>query len=202
MRGADGVRDRLAVLLATEMPRKIPLLRQAWGVGAERLPDVDYWISGDIPEEMVSAGAWVVVVNPRLLRTVRTGSFSPAGEPEYRSRYACRIYVWTLGLDWNSAIDARDKLTACARLSLFQYSTLSTDGGDTGYLVHENTYTEDYGVPIRSKGSRCWAASIMSVDVDVEEFVDDGSTRPPIGVAEDVTPQTAAVGPTQPFPEE
>lgn len=202
MRGADGVRDRLAVLLASEMPRKIPLLRQAWGVSADRLPDVDYWISGDIPEESVNTGTWVVVVNPRLLKAARTGDFSPAGEPEYRSRYACRIYVWTLGADWSSAIDSRDKLTACARLSLLQYPTLTSEGGDTGYLMHENTFTEDYGVPIRSKGSRCWAAAIMSVDVDVEEFIDDGSTRPPIGTAEQVTPTVAATGPGRPFPEE
>lgn len=205
MKGADAVRDRVAILLASEMPRKIPMLREAWGVGADRLPDVTYWVSGDIPEETVNgmAGtAWVVVVNPRLLRMVRTGDFSPAGDPEYRSRYACRIYVWVLGPDWDTAIDARDKLTACARLSLIQYPTLTNAGGDTGYLMHEDTYTEDFGVPVRSSGSRCWAAAIMSLDVDVEEFVDDGSTVPPLGVAETVDTTAFAVGPGQPFPEE
>lgn len=205
MRGANAVRDRIAILLASEMPRKIPLLREAWNLNADRLPDVDHWVSGDIPEETVNGmagAAWVVAVNPRLLRMVRTGDLSPAGDPEYHCRYACRVYVWTLGADWDTAIAARDNLTACARLSLAQYPTLTNMGGDTGYLMHEDTYTEDFGVPVRSSGSRCWAAAIMSVDVDVEEFIDAGSTVPALGVAETVDASAFAVGPDQPFPEE
>jgi hypothetical protein len=200
------VRDRLSLLLASEMPRKIPLLRAAWGVDDSLLPTVDRWISGDPPEEVITADkehtTWVIVVNPRLLKSVRTGDFSPAGEPEYHNRYACRIYLWTLGDDWNIAIAARDNLAAVASQSLKQYPTLSTDGGDTGYRVNEDTYTEDYGAPVRANGSRSWAAAILSVDIDVEEVIDDGSTLPPFGTADTLGVTSVAVGPGQPFPEE
>lgn len=206
MRGADRVRDRLTLLLNSEMPRKIPLLRTAWGVDNSLLPDVNRWISGDPPDEAVFADAknkaWVIVVNPRLLKSVRTGDFSPAGEPEYHNRYACRVYVWTLGSDWNTAIAARDNLAAVAGQSLKQYPSLSTDGGDTGYRVNEDTYTEDYGAPLRANGSKAWAAAILSVDIDVEEVVDDGSTLPALGTADTMNVDTGAVGPGQPFPEE
>ena len=201
MRGADEVRDRLTLLLASEMPRKIPLLRQEWGVGSDRLPDVTRWVSGDIPDETVDTGCWVIVVNPRLLRMVRTGDFSPAGEPEFRNRYACRVYVWVLGQDWDTAAAARDNTAVCARLSMIQYPTLTNEGGDTGCVLHEDTYTEDFGTPARVKGGRCWAAAILSVDIDVYEHVDAGTTLPALGAAEQITPTASAVGPGRPFEE-
>lgn len=203
MRGANGVRDQMALLLATEMPRKIPLLREAWNLDAGKLPDVDRIISGDPPESVITeATGLVAVINPRLLRTTRTGDFDANGSPEYRSRYSCRTYVWAKGNDWDQAIAARDNLAVCARLCLFEYPTLVVEGGDTGYLIYENTYTEDFGVPVRVAGSRCYAAAILSIDADVEEHVDAGSTIPPLGTAEEITPTTTAVGPTQPLPGE
>lgn len=201
MRGANGVRDQMALLLASEMPRKIPLLREAWNVDAGKLPDVKRVVSGDLPEQALSGDdSLIVVINPRLLRSVRTGDFNANGAPEYRSRYSCRVYVWALGADWDGAIAARDNLAACARLCLFEYPTLTNEGGDTGYLMYENTYTEDFGVPLRGAGSRCWAAAILSIDADVEEYVDAGSTVPPLGTAQQIAATTTAVGPTQPFP--
>lgn len=203
MRGANGVRDQMALLLASEMPRKIPLLREAWNIEASKLPDVKQVVSGDLPEQALTGdGSLVVVINPRLLRSVRTGDFNANGAPEYRSRYSCRVYIWALGADWDGAIAARDNLAACARLCLFEYPTLTNQGGDTGYLMYENTYTEDFGVPVRGAASRCWAAAILSIDADVEEHVDAGSTIPPLGVAEQFAATTTAVGPTQPFPGE
>lgn len=201
MKGANGVRDQMTLLLASEMPRKIPLLREAWNVDAAKLPEVTKVISGDLPEQALSGGeSLVVVINPRLLRSNRTGDFDENGSPEYRSRYSCRVYIWALGNDWDGAIAARDNLAACARLCLFEYPTLTNQGGDTGYLMYENTYTEDFGVPLRGAGSRCWAAAILSIDADVEEHVDDGSTVPPLGTAQQIAATTTAVGPLQPFP--
>lgn len=203
MRGANGVRDQMTALLSAEMPRKIPLLRTAWTLDEETLPGVDRFISGDPPENVITeAKGLVAVINPRLLRSYRTGDFNANGSPEYRSRYSCRVYIWAMGKDWPTAIAARDNLAACARLSLFEYPTLSIEGGDTGYLMYENTYTEDFGLPVRTSGSRCYAAAILSIDADAEEHVDDGSTVPPLGTAQQIAATTTAVGPTQPLPGE
>lgn len=203
MRGANGVRDQMALLLATEMPRKIPLLRDAWNIDASKLPDLTKVVSGDPPENVITeSDGLIAVINPRLLRANRTGDFDANGSPEYRSRYSCRVYVWTKGADWDSAIASRDNFAACARLCLFEYPTLAIEGGDTGYLMYENTYTEDFGVPIRMSGSRCYAAAILSIDADVEEHVDAGSTVPPLGTAQQIAATTTAVGPTQPLPGE
>lgn len=203
MRGADGVRDQLALLLASEMPRKIPLLRQARGWDGEALPDVDKFVSGDAPDEVISSNRgknWVVVVNPRLLRMVQTGDYSPLGEPEYHLLYSCRVFLWANGKDWDGSIAARDHVAEAARLCLVQYPTLSNDPGDTGYRLNVETYTEEFGVPSRAAMTqRCWAAAMLGVDVVVEEFLDDGSTLPALGTAETITPDSYAVGFTQPM---
>lgn len=203
MRGANAVRDQLALLLASEMPRKIPLLRQAWDRDASQLPDVDQFVSGDVPDEVINGGqggAWVIVVNPRLLRMTRTGDFSPAGEPEFHCRYVCRIFVWARGANVELSQECRDNLAAAARLCIVQYPTLTNDGTLLNYRVNEGTYTEDFGMPVRVNGSKAWSAAILSVEIDAEEFVDDGSTLPPLGEVETVQADTYAVGPQVPFP--
>ncbi len=198
MHGPDNVRDRMTLLLASDVPGRIERLRAEWGLDAGTLPNVDVFSSGDLPESTLNAGqggTFVIVVNPRLLRAVRTGDFSPAGDPEYRMRYACRVLVWSIAQDWDKAIAVRDRLAGAVRMSLLQHPTLAVEGGDTGYLLHENTYTEDVGTPSRAAGSRCWAAAVLSVDMDVYEVIDAGSSVPPVGQAETVSPTAYAVGP-------
>lgn len=210
VRGADGVRDQMAALFAVEMPRKIDLIRQARAWGAEVLPDVDRIVSGNVTEETLSAHGskwrtWVVVVNPRLVRATPTGDFSPAGEFEFHSLYSCRVLVWHLGEDWDLAIAGRDHVAEAARACLFQYPTLSVEPGDSGYRVNLPTYSEDYGDPARSgtkNAGKTWAASILTVEVLVEEYLDDGSTLPPLGVMETIGTESYAVGFTQPLPGE
>lgn len=198
MRGANGVRDRIAGFLADEMPRKTMLLRDAWKLDSVAMPDVIKFYSGDAPEELVKDTS-IVVVNPRLITGVRTGDISPAGEPEYHNRYSCRVYVWVKGPDWDRATEGRDNLAVCARLCLLQYPNLISTGGDTGYRVEEDTYTEDFGVPVRAQGSRVFAAAILNVDITVEEYIDDGSTMPPYGTVNQLAAAAYSVGPLQPF---
>jgi hypothetical protein len=206
MRGADGVRDKLAELFAQELPRKIPLIREARAWGAELLPDVDRIVSGNVEDETIkTAGVkwrtWVVVVNPRLVRMTPTGDFSPTGEPEFHSLYSCRVIVWHLGDDWHLAIAGRDHVAEAARACLVQYPTLSTEPGDSGYRLNVPTYTEDFGTPARANNSntKTWAAAILTVEVLVEEHLDDGSTLPALGAVQTVEPESYASGFDQPM---
>lgn len=206
MRGADGVRDQLAGLFAYELPRKIPLIREARAWGAEVLPDVDRIVSGNVPDETIkTAGVrwrtWVVVVNPRLVRITPTGDYSSAGEPEFHSLYSCRVLVWHRGDDWDLAIAGRDHVAEAARACLVQYPTLSTEPGDSGYRLNVPTYTEDFGTPARAveKTRKTWAAAILTVEVLVEEYLDDGSTLPALGVVETVESESYATGFDQPM---
>jgi hypothetical protein len=209
MRGADGVRDRIVSLLEFETQRKVPLLRTAWDLTEEQLPNFDRLVSGEAPDALLSSGDsnWITVINPRLLKTTRVDIRN--GLPVYLTRYACRIYVWCKADDWAGAIAARDNLAVACRLSLLEYPNLTPGArGDTGYRLHENTYTEEFSEPMRmttKAGNRVWAGAVIAIDADAEESLEDGSTRPPIGEVEDpqntITTTAEAVGPAQPLPE-
>lgn len=204
MRGADGVRDKLAALLLSEVRTKIPLLRTAWSAYAVTIPNLDEVVSGESPDMALDSrgDTWVLVLNPRLLSVRRTDIID--GQPEYMSRYACRVYTWAKGNTWEHAISARDNLAAAVRLALLQYPNLDNKAqGDTGYRLYENTYTEEFGEPLRltnAKGRRVWAGAVHAIDLDCQETLADGSTRLPIGTADTVTTNATVVGPTQPLP--
>jgi hypothetical protein len=208
MKGADGVRDRIVSLLQFEVARKVPLLRVAWDLQATSMPEIEQLVSGEPPMHVLdSAGdTWVNVINPRLLKTTRIGI--KRGLPEYLTRYSCRIYVWAKSDGWADVIAARDHLAVACRLSLLEYPNLTPGArGDTGYRLHENTYTEEFGDPFRVKntGNRAWAGAVLAIDADVQETLEDGSTRTPIGdPAEDntITVTAEAVGPGEPLPGE
>lgn len=209
MRGANGVRDKVAELLGIEVPRKIPLLREAWNLDASQLPDLDVVTSGEAAlNALDSRGkSWVEVITPRLVRSVRV-DIDPAGRPVYRSRYAARIYVWALGSDWETSKTARDNLAAAVRLSLIEYPTLTVAGGDTGWLLHENTISEEYGEPqpVAKRGGgaspRVWTGAVLAYEIDAEESTADGSTRPPWGTNETLIVTGSGYGPGVPFPSE
>lgn len=205
MRGADGVRDKIAALLTAELARKVPLLRAAWEQLDIVIPEIDKIISGETPDMVLEStgDTWVLVINPRFLNTKRVDIVD--GQPVYMTRYSCRIYVWAKDDAWELAISARDNLAVACRLSLFQYPTLDNQvQGDTGYRLHENTYTEEFGEPLRlgsNKGRRVWAGAVLAIDVDCQETLEDGSTREPLGTAQEITTTATVVGPGQPLPE-
>lgn len=204
MRGPDGVRDQMALLFASDMPRRIERLRVARGWSAELLPDVDAFLSGDVPDSELSSNqghrTWVVVVNPRLIRIVATGDFSPAGDAEYHTTYSCRVFIRAKGDKWALSESARDHIAEAARATLLQYPTLSTEPGETGFRVVQATYGEDYGTPSRvANGQATWAAAILTVDVLTEEYVDDGSTLPSVGEVREVETTSYAVGVQEPM---
>lgn len=204
MRGANGVRDRIAALLEYEVARKVPLLRVAWSMSVAQIPGLDKVSSGEAPDfALTSEGdTWVNVINPKLLSMTRVGILN--GLPQYMTRYACRVYVWVKGEDWAGAINARDNLAVACRLALLEYPNLTPGTrGDTGYRLHENTYTEDFGEPFRlqqSKGGRVWAGAVLAIDADCQETLVDGSTRAPLGEAEEISTSATAVGPLEPLP--
>lgn len=206
MRGANGVRDKMAELIRYEVGRKLPLLREVWSLDQNKAPDVDKVVSGEAPDDALTSegDTWVMVINPRLLKTVRV-DIDSAGRPVYMTRYSCRVYVWAKGEDWEEAIAARDNTAVAVRLCFLEYPNMSaTVAGDTGYRMHENTYTEEFGEPRRMAraGGRLWAGAVLSIDVDCEETLADGSTRPPIGgVNTPVDADASAVGPLAPLPQ-
>ena len=206
MRGANEMRDRLAVLIEQAAPPKIALLRTTWDYNQVQLPDIGKVSSGEPEEDVLNGGiatAWVLVINPRLLNTDQV-DIDAYGQPVYNARYSCRIYVWAQGESWDDAKTARDNLAAVVRLCLLEWPNLTYNTyGNTNYRLHRNTYTEEFGEPHRitnRAGGRVWAPAVLSVDVDREDNLHDGSLRRPLGAATTISPTAQTVGVTQPMP--
>lgn len=206
MRGANEMRDRLVTLIRQAAPPKIALLRTAWDYDQVQLPDIGTVMSGETADDLLTSAistSWVLVINPRLLTTDQV-DIDPYGQPVYNTRYSCRIYVWAQGEDWDTAKAARDNLAVVVRLCLLEWPNLTYNIiGNTNYRLHRNTYTEEFGEPHRISnraGARVWAPALLSVDVDREDDLHNGSLRPPLGIADALTPAAQAIGPDQPMP--
>lgn len=205
MDGPNGVRGAISDLLVGVLPLKVTKLREAFALGFGQLPDVGTVSDGELPEQTV--GGWgatyVEVVNPRLQPRIEWIDMV-AGYPQYRMRYGCRIYVWAIGDDWGQAIDRRDHTVNAVRQTLLEYPTLTTVPGDSGKLLHHDTYTEEYGAPVRAgnQSGRTWASALISADLWSEETMGDASLRPPIGDNERTELGMSVLGPTESMPED
>jgi hypothetical protein len=208
MHGPDAVRDKVAELLRWDLPRRIPLLREARQLDQRILPDLDpsRIVSGEKPDQVLTTASrsWIEIINPRKLRTTAL-NLDENGNQVFRSRWALRIYAWALGTMWEEAIAARDALMSAMTSSLLEYPTLNTTevGGDTGFLVHIDTLTEEPGIPQRIKDSpKIWCPGALYYQMDDESSLTEASTRPPLGVAEEIIMTNTVVGPSTPFTEE
>lgn len=204
--GARGCRDQVAVAITFELPRKIVLLREAWRVDENQLPTLDSVTSGEVTDQHLKGDltTQVVVVTPKLRKQVRV-AMDEAGRPVYMCRYACQVFVWVKAVAWQHSVDARDITTDAVRRSLIEWPNLTPAvRGDSGYRVHEDTLQIEFGTPLRmvNNGGRLWCGSVLSLDIEAEETLSDGSTREPIGTVGEVNATASVVGPDQPFPGE
>lgn len=210
MNGPDGVRDACVALLREDLPERIPLLRAARGLDNARLPDVarDRIVSGERPSSVLtSAGrSWIEVINPRKLR-VRQVDLDQNGNPVYRTRWGVRVIVWALADHWDVSLAARDNLMSAVSASLLEYPTLSRTPGDSGFLVHIDTITEEPGTPFRISDDpqgarinpRVWTGGALVYQMDDESTLTEASTRPPWGAADTINVTGAVAAPGQPI---
>ena len=191
--GVKAVRDRVAALLAWNLPLRIDRMTYLWQLDKEAIPvpDPGSITSGEAPDNALTqagvtnegggkTGAWVEVITPRLLPRTRTVEVTPKGGSVNRYRYSARIYVWTLADRWGEAMDRRDRLSVAIRDALFTYPTLAIPPavGDTGFLVNSSSISEEYGDPVRIKGgnTRVWAPSLLTYEIDHEYDTDAVTT--------------------------
>jgi hypothetical protein len=205
VKGADNVRDVLTRMLTDETPRKIDLLRTAWNLTEIEFPYAQKITSGEVSDNLLKSmdESLIMVINPRLNKITQI-DIDPYGLAVYSCQYSAKIYIWTKASEWDMAIARRDRLALVCRLTMLEWPNL-TPGiyGDSGYRLHQETYTEQFGEPTRitsATSNRTIAPALLAIDIDTEETLRDGSTRPPLGSADTVTPGAFAVGPTTPLP--
>jgi hypothetical protein len=202
MKGPDGARDQVALLLADVLPLKIPALRAVFGLDNAEQPDVDTITSGEKPDQALGTAGqtWVEVTIPRMNEAV-VCDITPEGDQEFRVSYACRTYIWALGASWTDSIDRRDRSVNAVRTSLLEFPTLRLQGGDSGYRMEYQRWYEEYGVPVRpsNPSGRCWSTAMLAFDIITYETLAAGRLREPVGITERVALSLASYG-MEPLP--
>lgn len=204
--GPKAVRDRVAALLMADLGPRITAMLHLWALDSQEIPvpAAEGIVSGEAPDNVLDhkSQSWIEVVTPRLMPRTQTVDLDEFGNLVNRYRYSARIYVWTMAEHWGDAENYRDRLTVAARDALLTYPTLAIPPatGDTGYLVHTNTISEEFGNPYRLKTTRARAAGLLSYEIIEEYATGLPATTDPWGSFDDLDlrvtllPYTAPVG--------
>jgi hypothetical protein len=191
--GAKAVRDRVANLLVADLPLRTEAMTQSWELDARDVPTPGMVTSGEAADNALDhrAETWIEVITPRLMPRTRTVGITVDGQLIHRYRYSARVYIWVMADRWQDALDRRDRLATASRDSLLTYPTLAIPPtvGDTGFLVHTNTLSEEFAEPVRigNRGGgspRVRAAALLAYEIEHEYATGAPSTQPPWGVFE------------------
>lgn len=182
--GAKAVRDRVAALLMADLPLRIEAMLNLWVLDREEIPEPKV-TSGEAPDNALdhSAENWIEVITPRLMPRTQFMGLTPAGGWINRYRYSSRIYIWVLAERWAEALNRRDRLCAAARDALLSYPTLAVPPatGDTGFLVHNNTLSEEFSEAYRLKTQRVRAAGVLAYEIEEEYATGEPATTGSFG---------------------
>lgn len=182
--GAKAVRDRVAALLIADLPGRIDAMTQLWTLGEKEIPAPDKITSGEPADFALDhrGNTWIEVITPRLMPRTQSMGLNSHGYMINRYRYAARIYVWVLAGEWQAALDLRDRMCTATRDALLAYPTLAIPPttGDTGFLVHTNTISEEFPDPYRIKNNpRVRAAGLLAYEI-IEEYATGYPTTSPV----------------------
>jgi hypothetical protein len=192
--GAKAVRDAVANLLTADLPPRIDAMCELWTLETGSIPWPGMLTSGEAADNALDhrADTWIEVIAPRLMPRTRVVGMTTDGQLIYRYRYSARIYIWVLADRWADALDRRDRLCTAARDSLLTYPTLAIPPafGDTGFLVHSNTLSEEFAEPYRIGGRnggspRVRAAGLLAYEIEHEYATGNPPTQGPLGVFND-----------------
>jgi len=202
--GAKAVRDAVANLLIADLPYRIDALTQLWVLDRQEIPDPDMVTSGEAADGALDhrGKTWIEVITPRLMPRTRTVGVTADGQLIHRYRYGARIYLWVLAERWQDALNRRDRLATAARDSLLTYPTLAAPPavGDTGFLVHTSSISEEFAEPTRLDTTRVRSAALLAYEIEHEYATGAPPTQPPWGTFDELDlavtllPYTAPVG--------
>jgi len=188
--GTKAARDAVAALLMADLPPRIDAMTELWSLQEASIPWPGQVTSGETADNVLDhrSDTWIEVIAPRLLPRTKIVGITVDGQLVHRYRYSARIYVWVLADRWQDALDRRDRLCTAARDSLLTYPTLAIPPayGDTGFLVHNNTISEEFAEPYRIGGRnggspRVRAAGLLAYEIDHEYATGLPDTTGPLG---------------------
>jgi hypothetical protein len=207
VKDAGEIADLVTAALLFEAPRKVRLIRVAKGFTEQELPDFQKINSGEITDSAITDKAQflALVLTPRLYKTWQV-DIDSYGIPVQMNQWSLRINVWAKSKDWDAAKAIRNRLITVIRQALLEWPNMVPGTyGDTGFRLRGDTLNEQLFLPNRivNAGNLVAAPGIVSVQMDSEESMREGSTRTPIGNPDlpiNFDAEAIGVGQNQPLP--
>lgn len=170
MDGPHFAKTLVSEFLAEDLPGRLTLYRNAWGLDDETLPDPQAYFSYE-PEAMDS---WPSIITVALSTSgIVRDEWATAMDPIYRVSYSMRTYVWTRSEGESDATLMRDRLTTVVRSALLDHPALMSRStqAECELRVDETTLREEFSDLTPLKGDRFLAGAYLSYTINLNEIV-------------------------------
>lgn len=158
--------------LAQDIPTRLIAYRTHWGLTEDDLEDpVKY-----LRREPLAIDEWptIYITTSNSQSTTRV-DYDSSGNPEYKTVYVARTFLWVAAVNEQPTVDARDRMTAVVKDALLDHPSLVLVGEEPDcalVVIDETTMREEYSDVSPLKGDRYMAGAYLSYDLAVQESVE------------------------------
>ena len=183
MMGAVVAKNLVNDYLQDDMPSRLLLYRNTWGLNNANVPDVAVFKTW----EPLQLDQWPTVITVILSTSdITQNDWDSSSNPTYTVTYEVRTYIWCRAEGSRAVTEMRDHLTTVVRESLLDHpaltTTWSTSEIECQVAVQQDTMREEFSDLTLLKGDRVMAGAYVGYDLQLEEtlerpYYDDGTTE-------------------------
>jgi len=186
MQGAHIAKSVVTDYLESDLPVRLVSFRNHWNVDDEDLPDPLAYKTF----EPLAIDVWPIIYTV----VVSTNSFNRdgydlLGNPEYRTEYTMRTYVWAKDQNPEECTLKRDRLSTVIRSALLDHPSLNAaDTLGCEPLIQEDTLREEFSDLTLIKGERVMAGAYCGYSMAITETITRRDYGELVGVDFEVLP--------------
>lgn len=173
------LKERITGYLRQDMPDRVKIYREFWGVDDRLLPTPAHYHSYEPP----ALDVWPTIITVQLsTNRLERIDYHDGLNPEYRVNYAMRTYVWVKNESPEDATEARDRLTTVVRASLLdrQAFDLGPTHPQNPIILDETSISEQFSDVTYVKGDRVVCGAYIAYTAMVDEAI----VRPDLGTVQ------------------
>jgi len=193
MHGPQFAKDYVNEYLKKEIPKRLVVYRNGWGISAGELPD---------PEDYFTYEPLVMDHWPTIITVaISSSSFDLIGwhgmHPLYRVTYAMRSYIWSRTEGSKETTTMRDRLAVVLRSALLDSPCLDATDPRKSFRaeIDHTTIREEFSDLTLLKGDRVLAGAYIAYNLLIDEIV----YRDDIANVDEITIKYQSKGPTGVF---
>ena len=185
MQGPRFAKQFVTQYLADDLPSRLTVYRNGWGLDDESLPDPLEFLT----YEPVGLDTWPCIITIAMSTNsmTRIDYVEELFDPIYRVDYSMRTYIWVRADTATEGDQMRDNLTTVVRSALLDYPSVKySDAENRDVLIDEGSIREEFSELTLLKGDRVLAGAYISYSLSLNEIV----ARNPIAEISDTQVET------------